>query len=415
LRKCVLVMLAPVLVLGLVACRPDQQMAPTVAKSVSDNYSGSEVCGGCHSSIYNQFVESGHPYTLTEVANGQKPIGLPFSTLPNLPGTGMRDGDNTLGPPASYADVSYVIGGYYWKALFIDLNGYIITGADVQYNVANHRWAPFFNGVVDKPYDCGSCHTTGWVPATSTATRKESLPGMGGNFYAGGVQCEACHGPGAAHVNTSGDKRYITKNTASSMCGKCHTRQDGNRIVADNGFISHHGQYDELLGLNPDNMGAGGMGKHLANGVGCNTCHNPHATTVNRHQTGSNGVVKECVECHPDRVIASGTAHSQENLANNGLLDQPSGKKITNCVACHMPKLTLSAVTTAKAGSGPYIGDIRTHIFKINLAKAEQFTADGKFSYPWTTAQYSCKQCHNGVYFFELPVPVSYQVHRRRT
>jgi len=415
LRKSVLVILATILVIGFVGCRPDQQTAPSVAESVYDNYAGSEACGGCHSAIYSKFVQSGHPYKLTQVVNTEKPMVYPFTTLPDIPNTdGLKDGDNTLGPPNTYGDVSWVIGGYKWKARWVDLNGYIITGSDVQYNFENRSFTAYNSGSVDLPYNCGKCHTTGWIPFSEGGIRKNDLPGMDGNFYAGGVHCEECHGEGRAHVNTHGDKQYINVDRTSELCGRCHTRDSQKRIAASGGYIQHHEQYDELLGKHPDGPSEPGWGKHLAAGVGCGTCHDPHASTVHQAETpeGTPGVIKDCVDCHADKVIVTG-AHSQESLDSTaGMPDQIKGKKLPNCVLCHMPKLTKSAVGHAKVGTGPGIGDISTHIFKIDLSKGDQFTPDGKFAYPWLTPQYACKQCHNGVHFFDLPIPVQYQVHR---
>ena len=54
-----------------------------------------------------------------------------------------------------------------------------------------------------KPYDCGACHTTGWVADTDADTdgtladNQDGLPGIHGTWAAPGIHCEACHGPGA--------------------------------------------------------------------------------------------------------------------------------------------------------------------------------------------------------------------------
>ena len=68
---------------------------------------GSEACQICHEDIYATFVKTGHPYKLNKVVDGQPPK-YPFSKVPN--------------PPAGYTwdDIAYVIGGYGWKARFID-------------------------------------------------------------------------------------------------------------------------------------------------------------------------------------------------------------------------------------------------------------------------------------------------------
>ncbi len=396
--------------IGFTGCRATQTEAQETKKSeLYSDYAGSEACAGCHSAIYNKFVESGHSYKLSKVVDNMAPT-FPFSVLPPIPNSdGLSDGDNTLGAPGSYGDVSYVIGGYNWKARFVDTNGYIITGDDVQYNFETDGWVAYHADETDKPYDCGKCHTTGWIAYEDGGLRQDNLPGMDGTFFKGGVHCEECHGPGAAHVNSSGLKSYITKDSSTELCGRCHTRDSSNRIAASGGYIKHHEQYDELLGIHPDGVGAGGTGKHLQAGVGCNTCHDPHASTVNRDKSGVNGLIKECTDCHSDKVIAAGV-HSEKSFARKGL-STVSGKRISNCVQCHMPKITKSAVGHDAIGTGPQVGDIRTHIFKIDLSTTTQFTPDGKFSYPWVSGVNACKHCHNGVYFFNMHIPTTYKIH----
>jgi len=88
------------------------------------SYVGTETCAECHEDISAVFAMSGHPYKLTKVVSGQAPE-YPFTDIPS--------------PPEGYTwdDVSYVIGGYNWKARFVDQEGFIITGdedATTQYN-----------------------------------------------------------------------------------------------------------------------------------------------------------------------------------------------------------------------------------------------------------------------------------------
>jgi hypothetical protein len=89
--------------------------AGEAAGAAGAEYAGSETCSVCHSEIYKVFGKSGHPWKLNKVVDGQPP-DYPFTEVPE--------------PPEGYTwdDVTYVIGGYNWKARFIDQNGYIITG-----------------------------------------------------------------------------------------------------------------------------------------------------------------------------------------------------------------------------------------------------------------------------------------------
>jgi len=107
-------------------------------------YITSEQCGWCHTVEYASFAQTGHPFKLNKVVNDEQPI-YPFTTLNGALQRITDDGaagdpkagiDNTLGTPATWADVSYVIGGYFWKARFIDQAGAIVTGSNVQYNFA---------------------------------------------------------------------------------------------------------------------------------------------------------------------------------------------------------------------------------------------------------------------------------------
>jgi len=138
------------------------------------------------------------------------------------------------------------------------------------------------------------------------------------------------------------------------------------------------------------------VGKHLKSNIGCNQCHDPHASTVNQDKTGVKGVSTDCIQCHSDRVIVSGRMAGMD------------------CMECHMPKLAKSAVGHTGTGTGPNIGDIKSHIFKIDLSKADnqQFTADGKFANPWLTGKTACKHCHNGVQAFDIGFPSGMKIHK---
>ena len=97
-----------------------------------------------------------------------------------------------------------------------------------------------------KPYNCGSCHTTGWRDVGDGGVKQDGQPGMHGSFSEAGVHCEACHGPASRHTQSlSADD--ITIDTTSSLCGSCHVRGDINTIPASGGYIKHHEQYNKML------------------------------------------------------------------------------------------------------------------------------------------------------------------------
>ena len=401
------------------------------------SYVGSESCAPCHAEIFGWFRNSGHPYKINKIENGQMPT-YPFSSIagalemvedddldgdaadPNLGNT-----DNQLGTPMSYDDVSFVIGGFGWKARFIDLDGFIVTGSAVQYNLETEALVSYHNNETGKVFNCGNCHTTGWKSYTSeegddrNLNRQDDLPGMAGTFAAPGIQCEACHGAGSEHVaSLSPDDitRIATPRTTEDFladdmafgkpaaCSDCHTRHaekdyptyEGGvgLILASGGLIRHHEQNDEMQGINPDDPEGGSTGPHA--NLACMACHDPHTTT--RYMAVSDdppGMNKACTECHsPDSY----------EITSGGMQD-------LSCTDCHMPLLAKSALAHVAVGTGPATGDIKSHIFRIDLSAENQFTDDGGFAYPWVTGEFACKTCHNGEESFDLTFPSAMTIH----
>jgi hypothetical protein len=290
-------------------------------------------------------LTTGHPYKLSEVVGGQAP-DYPYTMVDHLPSGYTWD------------DISYVIGGYNWKANYIDANGYIVTGADAQWIFETGEAAAFHTDEDPgtKMYDCGRCHTTGWVSVSDGGNPKGDLDGMAGDFFAGGVQCEQCHGQGALH-RFSKSKDDITLDTSAELCGSCHKRNDNNQISSMGGFISNYQQYSEL--------NAAG---HSA--LSCVDCHNPHKTTKHG-QMG--GLTASCNDCHSD--------------INNKHKDRGA-----DCITCHMSHASKTAVTRTI-----YQADLKTHIFKINTAAdGEMFNEDGTIANgsDGVTLDLVCYQCH---------------------
>ena len=328
-------------------------------------YVTSNVCGDCHQSTYNDLFGSGHPYKLNKVVNNQPPT-YPSSTVPN--------------PPAGFtwADVTYVIGGYGWKARFLNDSGYIMTdgmdGVNVQYNLPRSdlggglpaEWVSYHATDTErKPYDCGTCHTTGWQTFTDNGgVNQDGLPGILGTWEETGISCEQCHGAGVDHV-VSKSASDITVDRSSELCGSCHFRDASNRIEAKGGFIRHHEQYDELLG--------GGKPASIT----CGSCHEPHIGT-RYGNAAAGGITTSCESCHATKA------------ANNAHLVP------VDCESCHMARASKSARKVQK-----FEGDLHTHIFTIN---SNPFPMDSMwyvdpgsgttFSNGFVTLDFVCYSCH---------------------
>ncbi len=306
-------------------------------------YVGSDACKLCHEAKWNDFRVSGHPHKLKPAAQAAAlPLPLPEGY--------------------DWSEIAYVIGGYKWKARYIDTSGYIITdnkttGGKTQYNLATGEWVDYHAGQVHE-YDCGRCHTTGYDPAG----HQDGLPGIVGTWVFPGIQCEQCHGPGGPHVADPTGVEMIVDPSAAA-CGNCHVRSDPATIPAAGGFIRHHEQYNEFL-ASPHSM------------LSCTSCHDPH-------KKAEFSITTECVDCHTDKA---------ELKVFKGL-----GKKHLRagieCKDCHMPYAAKSAVAYNK-----YKGDVRSHLFRITTdPAADLFNADGTLANDALPGEWVCLGCHTAV------------------
>ena len=316
-------------------------------------WAGSEVCADCHYDNYNDFRVSGHPYKIVPAEEGQvRPIPLPEMSC----GTGEQ---------CEWPDITYVVGGYKWKSRYLGTDGYVITANGMnQFNYATGGWVDYHTDEI-KPYDCGSCHTTGWVAnpdPTDLTGNQDGLAGIWGTWEFPGVQCEQCHGP-SAHFGDS----FEPGDGSGAFCGTCHIRGDENTIPAKGGFIRHHEQWNEM-----------NASPHAA--LDCTACHDPHKRSeYSIHTT--------CEDCHPDQAASYA-----------GTIMEVAG---VECYDCHMPYASKSAVAFS-----PYKGDVRTHLFTINPARnATMFTEDGlfveldAFGKASVTVDFACRGCHNTNYY----------------
>jgi len=356
-------------------------LMPGIASAA--DFVGSKACKGCHEKNYRDWKASGHPYKLVKAEEAQ------FRSIPTPMGFDW------------ITDISYVIGGDNWKSRYIDERGYIITvtkdedgnlrdGVN-QYNMFTGEWVDYHAGEVDKPYDCGSCHTTNWVFDDDAATdndlsdNQDGLPGMHGTFDAGGIHCEQCHGNG-----TGFPPNGMVVDDSAEACGSCHNRNPPGSgvdlIPAKGGFIKHHEQWNE----------------HQASphaGFKCVDCHNPHERgPFSIWEDGESedypfglSMGAECgVNCH--------------STIGNSFAETAMAHYDVECKDCHMPYASKSANQM-----GPFEGDIQTHILYISTdADYNMFTDDGtavrldEDGKAAVSLDFACKRCHTTTDMEEL-------------
>jgi hypothetical protein len=327
---------------------------------------GSDKCASCHKTIYDEFKESGHPYKVMKVTGGKAPI-IPFMASPQLP-----DG-------YTWNDITYTIGGYGWKMRFVDKNGYNITTTTGQWNPENNTRSAYNSTkpIGTEKYNCGSCHTTGWKSVADGGKPQDGLPGMDGEFFAGGVHCEACHGEGNVHteartagVNVPSGLDVYTDKT-NNACAKCHWRRFASNDLKQStsgGWEMHRNQIEQLS-------------TNSHNALTCVGCHNPHASTKHDDKAKGNGIKtdKTCTKCHSNTTKYAANMHYG-----------------ASCTDCHMPPTVKNGINIHK-----YKGDAPNHNFKINTSETDVYLTKDAAGATWanadkkgTTLEFACYQCH---------------------
>lgn len=165
--------------------------------------------------------------------------------------------------------------------------------------------------------------------------RRVTGPGNDRKFVEAGVSCEACHGPGAAHVQAPSADNIVRPQElgyklAAMVCGQCHARGE----TADGGdFPKGFMPGDDLLALftlaeatKPNDLAEFNefvQDRHYKRGLSCLSCHDPHGVGGQPAmlKAGGNDL---CGRCHP-------------GPARNVTAHNPAARADSTCVECHMP------------------------------------------------------------------------------
>jgi hypothetical protein len=274
------------------------------ALAAAAGYIGSEACKNCHPTQFTGWSKSLHNAPLKTVAelgagifvndansNGINDFqdGLDLATtsafasfLDNAPKLSSANGKffATIGP------VTYEIqrtqgGNGLWKQRYQTKVGKSYYILPFQYNektrqyvtYSDNNWynrpqtsprftAPYGSdnlvvqlGLLNKDSDkkgtavswenrCSGCHQTGLTLASQTqAYAGDNVTEVVSGYVELNIGCEACHGPGAQHVNSSGNPAFITNpanlerlgvggiRLADQVCGNCHQRGEEAKLA----------------------------------------------------------------------------------------------------------------------------------------------------------------------------------------
>lgn len=407
---------------------------PLVSAPANDErFAGAESCRSCHQAEFQQWQGSHHDLAMQH-ANKDSVLG-DFSGVTfndnGITSTFFKKGEefwvNTDGPDGKLADykISFTFGvdplqqylvafedgrlqtlslawdsrtaeegGQRWFHLYADEQ--VHSGDILHWTRASQTWN----------LQCADCHSTNLKKNYDRASDSYQT-----SWYEINVACEACHGPGAAHVGLmarnnssvnladtsdnlegSASQRYqgfdrrlspvsrwmfeegkvtatntlIDKNSQQiQSCAGCHSRRS--QIAEESGgdFLDEYipallepGLYhtdgqilDEVYVY-----GSFTQSKMHTQGVACSNCHNPHTLEI---KAPGNQV---CAQCHLPSVFDT-PQHHHHPIESTG----------TQCVNCHMPETTYMTVDPR-----------RDHSIRIPRPEiSQQFGAPN-----------ACNQCH---------------------
>ena len=173
----------------------------------------------------------------------------------------------------------------------------------------------------DAVQHCFSCHTTASV-TSGVFDPQKATPGL---------SCEACHGPGSAHVGAERAQRYqqaaanivnprhLSPSDSVDFCGACHRTWSDVAMLMPTNTGTFNVRFQPYRLEKSRCWGNSGDVR-----ITCIACHDPHQPLVR----ASAAYDSKCLACH----LSPGQAHRPTASA------RACKVSAGNCVSCHMPK-----------------------------------------------------------------------------
>jgi hypothetical protein len=290
-------------------------------------YVGSASCGRCHASQAAMHGKSGHSRSLSPAA--EHPLAGRFEKSPvlrrgefqwQMSGGKARgiDAANSIDIPVEWAFgagaqavtfVSRVDRDWYIEHAYSYYAATDSFGLTPGQHTLSPKTLTEAAGLMYRTNDpasgirgCFECHSTGGFRDASDGAL---LP------RENGVQCEGCHGPGSQHATQPGRSRLINPGKLSSMglndfCGRCHRPPASDPARID-------WMYAWNVRHQPVYLSQSACFNKARNKLSCLTCHTAHQPLA-RSAAFYNA---KCGSCHA-----------------------PAKSCKTNCVDCHMPRIS---------------------------------------------------------------------------
>jgi DmsE family decaheme c-type cytochrome len=250
---------------------------------------------------------------------------------------------------------------------------------------------------------CGACHEDIFK---GLKTNRHSVVESDKKRGWDGKACEACHGPGSKHAESTApadiqNPARLRASDSERTCLKCHANQPTNvgRVKGGHGrnevaCVSCHSVHQPKSGDIPKGRAKAVNAKcascHQAswaqfqkpfthrlkeNAMSCIDCHNPHGTTLPSSMQAVNANEPGCFKCHGDKRGPFTFQHPPVQMEGCKACHEPHGsanpKMLTRheerfvCLECHA-NVGTNAVTKSGTIGGipPAIHDLRLQRFR---------------------------------------------------
>lgn len=379
-------------------------------------YVGSNSCAGCHEAASNSWAGSHHAWAWkspdeTTVKGDFNDARIEHDGVESHFFRSGKDfiveTDSANGNPARFS-IHSTVGIEPLQQYLLETGPGRLQALDLAWDTEKKRWYHLYpdqslkagNGLHwTGPYKtwnarCAECHATAYQKNYDVKERRYSS-----TQAEMGVGCEACHGPGQAHVawardNENYDPKEWPELTATGLtvgftqhsaeneiqqCAGCHSRReplaDGNPLPgtpfqdAYRLSLLRPGLYHSDGSIHDEVYVYGSFlqSKMYARGVRCSNCHDPHAAKL---KSEGNGV---CMQCH------SPVGNPRFPSLRKAIYDEPShhfhpsGSEGAQCKNCHMTERIFMGVDGR-----------RDHSFQIPRPDLS----------PQTGAPNACTNCH---------------------
>ncbi len=169
------------------------------AVAAGNDYAGSQKCAECHAEVHRDWRKTVHARYVGDPGKDPTAVRAVFEEDQPFPPATIR---YTLG---EHWTQRYVVTGKGGELLVRPEIWSIQTGAWINSGSFSRSWFRY----------CAGCHTTGFNPYSGT-------------FVETGIGCEACHGPGRSHCETTDQFEIVnpaklTPVRRDMVCESCHT------------------------------------------------------------------------------------------------------------------------------------------------------------------------------------------------